>query len=988
MAAVDRDRACSAQGNGRALVGVAWITVRSVLSLPEQADPAKLCLLSVCCCCYLSLSISTERGTASGRSFTLDLLESHDLGSGFSTLVRESEAREASSEVSTGEQSQLDLVGENLVQEVISRSMLDALGPGPVLTATLELEESKPDSHSPAISAMSNDHDDVPLEEEDDEVVYHDELEDEHEAKTFQQIREELETKDVTGSLQPQLSMICVSNGAPPSSGAAQQSQGDATPTGSISQPPLAPTTPPPSSVITRSGGQRPNNSETALLGNTRARLTYVIGDCAMQNLIVYPDKAHVYRKETPRFSANEVTEVLFTHVSPAINKDSVRVELRGRATILDVTLHEKSVEDDPQESVAQMQDEIRHCRKEIEVILSRISRAEKQRAVLDTYAEKMTGTTPKSDENGPVQCNGAPDEEHHHTQGKVRGKKVTSSATLQHLNSMAIGDKESVINPYDPRMMDTLSRFLSTYEEKANVVDSLILDGEEQIERLKARIEYVEKHIHEVELKHDDSIARDLSVIVEPRETGSVEMIISYVVGRCTWKPAYDIRMFNSDGSMKIIYYGMVQQATGENWTQIPKMTLSTAQPALGGTVPQLGLQTVRYKQNLQAPPLASICSQHASRTKRYTGQQQQLRRSQRSQSQSINELDEVEVSPLPFSACIALLGLGPILPMDERQMRPRKQGNTMSRTKSNMEAFRQRPGGSTNTFDREMDIAEVSSVMLQGPATPASTLHRTMSTATQSRRNLGTSLLLNACPPSAGACAIPDFLLAADGHKNSDDQAVSVQFEVPRPLALIGSDNEPHRATVGLIDLQPHYDYVSVPKRCPYAFLKATAVNQSNFYLLPGQTNIYTDNTFIGKVDMRAVAPGEQFSCQLGAEHGIKVSYRPMFKCKEGGSSGSKCVMTFKQMIEVKNCFDRAVKLTVIDQVPISGEEKIKVSLLEPVIKHPEKYDRGKPIRMNKNHNVEWDLDLQSNEVRELCLKFSVEHPANEELEVSVAS
>ncbi|VDQ00868.1 unnamed protein product, partial [Trichobilharzia regenti] len=136
------------------------------------------------------------------------------------------------------------------------------------------------------------------------------------------------------------------------------------------------------------------------------------------------------------------------------------------------------------------------------------------------------------------------------------------------------------------------------------------------------------------------------------------------------------------------------------------------------------------------------------------------------------------------------------------------------------------------------------------------------------------------------------------------------TLQLEVPRPPSLIRCDNEPNRVTVGLLDLQPRYEYVTVPKRSLHAYLKATAVNNTEFSILAGPTNIYADNTFIGKV-----------------------------------------------------------------------------SLLEPTIKHPEKYDRNKPIRMNKYNNVEWDLDLGPGEIRELTLKYSVEHPINEDLDVSVS-
>ncbi|VEL18828.1 unnamed protein product [Protopolystoma xenopodis] len=144
---------------------------------------------------------------------------------------------------------------------------------------------------------------------------------------------------------------------------------------------------------------------------------------------------------------------------------------------------------------------------------------------------------------------------------------------------------------------------------------------------------------------------------------------------------------------------------------------------------------------------------------------------------------------------------------------------------------------------------------------------------------RALGASLLMTAGPPhpfsgSLGLYpAISDQLIGlTNGEAFSNGPAMlssnvstpgnlaSVQFEVPRPPALIRSDNSAHRATVGLIDLQPTYEYVTVPKRSPHAYLKAISINQSQFSMLPGQTNIYADNTFIGKV---CVISASSYAC-----------------------------------------------------------------------------------------------------------------------------
>ena len=49
----------------------------------------------------------------------------------------------------------------------------------------------------------------------------------------------------------------------------------------------------------------------------------------------------------------------------------------------------------------------------------------------------------------------------------------------------------------------------------------------------------------------------------------------------------------------LQIQYYGMVQQATGEDWDDA-KLCLSTAMPSVGGTVPELGTQRLSFKPKL----------------------------------------------------------------------------------------------------------------------------------------------------------------------------------------------------------------------------------------------------------------------------------------------------------------------------------------------------------------------------------------------------
>lgn len=90
--------------------------------------------------------------------------------------------------------------------------------------------------------------------------------------------------------------------------------------------------------------------------------------------------------------------------------------------------------------------------------------------------------------------------------------------------------------------------------------------------------------------------VCSELVVIAEASEKVSVELNLSYLVNRVKWTPRYDVRVYAAESLLKLFYYGVVQQATGEDWLDAP-ITLCTAQPAIGGAVPELLVQKIGFK-------------------------------------------------------------------------------------------------------------------------------------------------------------------------------------------------------------------------------------------------------------------------------------------------------------------------------------------------------------------------------------------------------
>ncbi len=47
---------------------------------------------------------------------------------------------------------------------------------------------------------------------------------------------------------------------------------------------------------------------------------------------------------------------------------------------------------------------------------------------------------------------------------------------------------------------------------------------------------------------------------------------------------------------NFQILYYGMICQSTSEDWEDT-KLTLSTAMPSIGGTIPKLGTKKLSFQ-------------------------------------------------------------------------------------------------------------------------------------------------------------------------------------------------------------------------------------------------------------------------------------------------------------------------------------------------------------------------------------------------------
>jgi uncharacterized protein (TIGR02231 family) len=215
------------------------------------------------------------------------------------------------------------------------------------------------------------------------------------------------------------------------------------------------------------------------------------------------------------------------------------------------------------------------------------------------------------------------------------------------------------------------------------------------------------------------------------------------------------------------------------------------------------------------------------------------------------------------------------------------------------------------------------------------------------------------------AAAAEVKDAELAS---ATIEAGATSASFKIAT-TASVPSDNSPQKVPIMNTALKTAPEYLTVPKRLATAYLTAKVTNSSDFPLLAGAMNVFLDGTFVATSALRTVMAGEKFDLALGADEGISVKHKRVNKFTEDtGLTNSGKRITYEYLITIQNNKRTAERVNVVDQLPISRNEKVAVRQITPSAGELKPTDEGA---------LKWTLDLKPGEKRELPVKFTIEYP-----------
>jgi len=545
-------------------------------------------------------------------------------------------------------------------------------------------------------------------------------------------------------------------------------------------------------------------------MSENKTQHKFLMTDLPCQQVVVFTDRAEVKRSLKAKLIKGE-NEIAISRVSDQIDTDSVRVEGVGKATVIDVICERKYVTTEnvaSSEKTGELLEHIKSLEIKDEKLKQKQQRLRKQQSALDDFAKSLSSVNSSKGDNSVEPAS----------------------------------SKQSV---------DNFLSFLDTYETKIEGLDEKIFATNKEIEKNTELLNAARNNYNSQNGVTTTSII-EITTLIEAAEDTDIELHLSYVVFNASWSPKYDIRVYSDNKSMVINYFGMIQQATGEDWNDT-KISLSTAVPSIGGNIPELGTQNVRIKQHIKhfyAAPKSARFHQSA-----------------------------------------------------------------------NLESFA-----------------------------------------------VGAKMLMDSAPYEPQIAHLETEV---------KDGIISSTYDIPRKVT-VPADNKSHKVSIGIVELKPEFEYECVPKISPHAFLKTKVKNNSVYALLAGPANVFFDNNFVAKTQLKSYSPQEELSCSLGVDPSIKVTYKPVKKFKEQTGLISKTtITTHEQVIEIKNTTKNEIKILVKEQLPLSNDDKIQIKLIEPVIK-------GSTVaKINASNNIEFEMKIAGNKQEDLKVKYSIDHPASEEIE-----
>ena len=165
----------------------------------------------------------------------------------------------------------------------------------------------------------------------------------------------------------------------------------------------------------------------------------------------------------------------------------------------------------------------------------------------------------------------------------------------------------------------------------------------------------------------------------------------------------------------------------------------------------------------------------------------------------------------------------------------------------------------------------------------------------------------------------------------------------------------------------MKADYLYSVAPKLDPDAFLLARATGWEEFNLLPGEANIFFEGTFVAKTFIDPNSVKDTLAISLGRDKRVVVKREKLKDFTSKKFIGANKREAYAYEIAVRNTKSEPIKILIEDQVPVSQNSQIEVTVTDIA---GAKYNK-------ETGKLQWEQMIQPNASTKTVYKFEVKYP-----------
>jgi uncharacterized protein (TIGR02231 family) len=196
-----------------------------------------------------------------------------------------------------------------------------------------------------------------------------------------------------------------------------------------------------------------------------------------------------------------------------------------------------------------------------------------------------------------------------------------------------------------------------------------------------------------------------------------------------------------------------------------------------------------------------------------------------------------------------------------------------------------------------------------------------------------------------------------------------IVVAFAIPGRLD-IPSDGQQHQHLVAARDVEAKVEYQCVPALSPDVFTVARLRLPDDLPLLEGRMAHFVDGDLVGRSRVVSHGGGEDLTLSFGPEPRLKAERRDTIL--KTGRRGHDDERDRKVVTTLRNFLGRSVVVHLSDRVPVSGDDRIEVSVAR------DETTAALPANPAEPGILKWDLDVPAAGQAEVALRYRIRAPA----------